>query len=269
MARVYKQAALYLLAGWPDADVGEMTSTLEGAEAPLSKQEPRTSAKKAKFIREDDFRRLCRHLVRPGVTRSSYETLDWLVAAVATGLRPGEWREAALLREGSLSLLVFQRTKTTNGRGLGVEAVLDVSALGEVERAAILRMAERGRIWHEAHEFHQRQESCGQLLRAACKALWPNRTRTYSLYSCRHQATSLFKAALAPEEVAAILGHAVTGSMVSYGRRSQAWLVDSCSPPPRPTPAAVAAVRSSPKTFRPRHPPLKNQFALPVTQGRR
>jgi hypothetical protein len=128
-------------------------------------------------------------------------------------------------------------------------------------------MAERGRAWHAALEYTSRQEACGQLLRAACRTLWPTRTRGYSLYSCRHQATSHLKAALAPQEVAAVLGHAVTDTMVSYGKRRSAWPVDLRLPPPEPLPAAVKRVHVTRKTRRPRHDATAVEAAPPVTQA--
>ena len=117
-----------------------------------------------------------------------------------------------------------------------MRAMLDLTAFSPHVLAAVARMADRGRLWHAASEYGRKQEACGQLLREACHALWPKRKRSYSLYSCRHQATSLFKAELKPREVAAILGHTVSSTMVSYGKRKQAWSVDSRLPPPLPVP---------------------------------
>lgn len=246
--RLYRQAAFYLVEGWPDADLSSVAQILDEALGAATKPPPRTSARKEKRIAEQDFRALCRYLVRDGSTGPAWETRDWLIAAIATGLRPGEWRQATLIRHGDHQLLVFIREKTTNGRSLGERATLDVSALGVPEVAAIRRMAERGQAWHAAGKYAPKQEACGQVLRAACNSLWPRRARGYCLYSCRHQATSHFKAMLTANEVAAVLGHAVTHTMVSYGKRRQAWSVDSRFPPPLPLPGAADLVRFTRKT---------------------
>jgi hypothetical protein len=266
--RLYRQAALFLAEGWPDANLIVVARLLDEAPTPDGRPPPRTSARKLKRIAAQDFQALCRYLTREGATRASWETRDWLVAGTATGLRPGEWRQASLIKHGDRHLLVFAHEKTTNGRGLGKAGILDLTALAPPDLAAIHRMAERGRAWHAAREYTCRQEACGQLLRAACRTLWPTRTRGYSLYSCRHQATSHLKAARAPQEVAAVLGHAVTDTMVSYGKRRAAWPVDLRLPPPEPLPAAVKRVRVTRKTRRPRHDVTAVEAVPPVTQGR-
>ena len=264
--RLYRQAALFLVEAWPDADLCRVARILDDAPGSEVRVPPRTSARKLKRIWREDFQALCRYLVRDGSTRPSWETRDWLVAGTATGLRPGEWRRATLVPHDGRAILVFEREKTTNGRGLGNTAPLDVSALAPAELGAINRMAERGREWHAARQYGRRQEACGQVLRAACRALWPTRTRGYSLYSCRHQATSNLKAMLTPTEVAAILGHAVTDTMVSYGKRRTAWSVDSRLPPPRPTTAAVDRVRVTRKTMRQNRDIAAYGTTPPVTQ---
>jgi hypothetical protein len=91
----------------------------------------------------------------------------------------------------------------------------------------------------------------------------------YSLYTARHQATATFKAVLAPEEIAAILGHAVTATMVGYGRRVSAWPVDDMPPPPQPAPGLIAAVRRSAGTMRPRGIPKPGSVTPHVTQDPR
>ncbi len=265
--RFYRQSALYLIESWPDADLEAVALVLYEVPSVARKPPPRTSARKLKRIPAPDFRSLCRYLTRKSSTNAAWETRDWLIAGVATGLRPGEWRQSTLIRRGDQHLLAFIREKTTNGRSLGEQAVLDVSALGAIELAAIQRMTEHGGAWHATKQYAPKQESCGQVLRAACRSLWPRRTRGYSLYSCRHQATSHCKAALTVEEVAAVLGHAVSHTMMSYGKRRDAWSVDCRHPPPLPLPGAAGLVRSTRKTSRLRRDRTITQGSPPVTQG--
>ena len=267
--RLYRQAALFYIDGWPNADLAEVARTLEDALQPGAKLPPRTSARKQKRIPAEDFRALCGYLIRDGSTSASWETRDWVIAGVATGLRPSEWREATLYQLGDQYLLRFRRKKTTNGRGLGVIAILDLSALGQLELAAIGRMAEHGRAWHAGGEYARQQEAHGQVLRAACQALWPQRARVYSLYSCRHQATSHMKVTLTPEQVAAVLGHAVTDTMVSYGKGRHAWSIGNRLSPPRPMPGSAEKVRRTRKTMRPHRDLLAENDTPPVTQGPR
>jgi hypothetical protein len=237
--RIYRLSAEQVIMDADGPDAGWALSVLRTASVPTKASSDRkTSALRMKRIPKEHYDRLCAYLVRPGASRRSYDTRDWLVAAVATGLRPGEWREAVL--DEVNAKLTVRNEKATNGRALGTHRTLDLSRHGIRDMAAIRRMCERGCRWHANGVYDTSREACSAILRKACLTLWPGWARGYALYSARHQAVANMKASMPLRYVAAALGHRVTDTSVSnYGKRRCAWKTSSV---PRPNPEAAAQV---------------------------
>jgi len=181
-----------------------------------------TSSRKRKGIRLADYDLLIPNLsspVRGG--EFSKRTALWLMAAVATGLRPREWEHAEL--DEAQGMLHARNAKATNGRGTGVVRSVPVATEDvTVVRAhlqSIRELKEKGYSWLQIHAH------CSVALNRACKSLWGNDpTKRYALYSARHQFSANSKAIHTPEEVAALLGHAsVRTARTHYAPRRSAW----------------------------------------------
>ena len=184
---------------------------------------PRTSAKKLKRAPLEDVRRLLMHLDENRNRHGRAKALIvWIRAALLTGLRPKEWQGSkvvAVNREsGTLSLEVIN-AKNSNGRANGPTRTLHLSRLtqGEIDIVcAQVNIAEAtGDGWMRY------EHRCCELMRYACRKIWPRREKNLTLYSLRHQVAANIKAAgMSREEVAAIMCHAndVTAG-THYARR--------------------------------------------------
>ncbi|WP_158933114.1 hypothetical protein [Acidisphaera sp. S103] len=242
--RLYRAAALHMIRGMPGDEVEAAVALLK---APAPCPQPtvkRGSARKEKLVRKADLDRVLADLRVASRSRLAPVLIDWLWAGVLTGLRPGEWRAAAVVVEDGRVLLITENEKATNGRGLGPTRTLDISAFSRRDLECVIRMAAVGARWSVDGIFADQQAQCGALLHQVCRRLWPGRERGYALYSCRHQFTSNAKAALPIEEVSALLGHIATKTANRhYGRRQSAWSPKDLPPLPRPLPSAIAQVR--------------------------
>lgn len=180
----------------------------------------RTSALKSKRIPLADFQKLetyFRHFARSTVAS---ETAIWLRAGCLTGLRPCEWRNAAL--EGFW--LTVQNAKTSNDRGNGVERSLDLTTLSDEDLRVVELMTSIGAGWELQGDFGARQTQCAAVLYAACLKIWPFPRKHYTLYSARHQALANAKSTMTHAEVSALAGHKTERTAQNrYGRRTSAW----------------------------------------------
>lgn len=181
-----------------------------------------TSSRKRKGIRKADYDLLVANLSNP--TRNGYYAKRaslWLMAAVATGLRPREWEHAEL--DEVTGLLHARNAKATNGRGTGPMRSVPVAPedMGIVRAhiASIREMLAAGRSFTEIHE------NCAVAVYRACKALWgKDPTKRYALYSARHQFSANVKAVHSHEKVARLLGHASTRTArTHYAPKRSAW----------------------------------------------
>ncbi|WP_232444947.1 site-specific integrase [Burkholderia ubonensis] len=200
-----------------------------------------TSSRKRKGIPKRDYDVLVANLANPKQGGDyAKRTALWLIAALATGLRPCEWQKAQLSEDETA--LVVQNAKATNGRATGVSRSVPVRADDlPVIRAHLDALRElRGK----GLTFNQIHNRCGEALNRACKAIWgKDSSKRYALYSARHQFAANTKAVASPEEVAALLGHRSTRTARRhYAPRRSAWLqfkqsakpVVSNDPTPKP-----------------------------------
>lgn len=181
-----------------------------------------TSSRKRKGIRLADYDLLIPNLSNPARKGEfSKRAALWLMAAVATGLRPREWEHAEL--DAKQGLLHAENAKATNGRATGPVRSVPVAPedIGVVQAhlESLRELKAKGYSWVQIHTH------CAVALNRACKALWGNDpTKRYALYSARHQFSANTKATHTPEEVAALLGHAsVRTARTHYAPRRSAW----------------------------------------------
>ena len=218
----------------------------------------RTSQLKAKRSVDEDFERI-RHCALAGRSPNAEALSDFLDAALLTGLRPCEWRDAVLKRFTTAEFeweLLVRTAKTTNGRGNGPSRTIRFKRL----ESNLLDPLVRWIAWAQAAEREQRFDKAMATIRDLmhdCAArIFPNRRLLPTPYSCRHHAQTRWKAFyivgaadLAEQEsgratVAALLGHGNDETATHhYARALRGPLGPSPYPVPHACPYEVARVR--------------------------
>jgi len=238
-----------------DADINEDTG--EKKKKPINPDaDPRQairkrSADKEKRFPKKHFDQVLSYLKMFARSKHSAALVDWMVATIATGLRPIEWastdfevREDATMPNGKAVWLYVLNAKATNGRALGLVRTLDLSYCSEDTIAAVRRMSERGFAWLRDGEFDAMQRQCSQVLYKACDAISSLKGKTYCLYSLRHQFVANSKSLYKNEEVSAMCGHLVVDTAVAnYGKKTSAWAPEEIRDRARPVENEVAMVQ--------------------------
>lgn len=200
----------------------EQIRNLPSTDCRPEREPGRTSSRKRKGIPKRDYDLLVSNLANPArASDYSKRAALWLMAGLATGLRPCEWENARLSEDGTV--LSVQNAKATNGRATGTSRVVPVNADDfPVIRAHIASLRE---LQARGLEFSAIQKGCRQAIRRTCAVLWPGEDkRMYALYSARHQFSANTKAIASAEEVAALLGHRSTRTARRhYAKRRSAW----------------------------------------------
>ena len=216
--RQYRAAVVYVLYQQqvPNAESLRARLMERPLNLPDSKDLPaRTSSSKSKKISKDDMDALVNHLSNHGGRRDKL-TAQWLVWGLITGLRPCEWRLVEPHREEKEVMLLVANAKHDTRRAHGPERKVHVLLVAECQKALIDFIQSV-----QSEDFDEAYEGCRLALWRATKALWPRRKKQPTLYSARHQfAADAKSAGLAPESIAALMGHAVTSThQEHYGKR--------------------------------------------------
>lgn len=266
--RPYRQSAKAILSTIPHDKVDEAIAMIEAdiVEGTTSKQvdmkdgldnrrklPKQTSALKEKKFPKPDFDKVLSTLKYFSRSKFAPYLADWLVAGVATGLRPIEWATTELeikdengRRQAWLYVL---NAKATNGRANGVVRTLDLSNFSDDTLRAVKRMSEIGNEWFLDGTYDSMKSQCSQLLYSVCERLFKGRNKVYSLYSLRHQFIANSKTYHRPEAVSALAGHIVTDTAVSsYGKKRSSWGPDEIKDRADPVSEEVASVRQT-QTF--------------------
>lgn len=179
-----------------------------------------------------------------------------LIAAVATGLRPVEWRQARLVFQGEFAwpsiaddfhydpavqgddafleippawvppdgriFLIVHSTKHSNNRGNQAVRTLEISDFPLEIIQSIARMVWRGA--GRTGEWGKIQMLSTKLLRRAQLDLWPRRNTSISFYSARHQAMANWKDSIGTFAAAVLAGHGIPdGPERYYSARANSW----------------------------------------------
>lgn len=263
--RVYRQAALIviqamdsheaehalaLIDGAIDPDVGEarMTHVRRNADGVAE----RTSAHKAKSITHEQFTSVLRDL--PRLTHSSYvrQLAAWLVASMATGLRPSEWEAATLsyvtdpkATRGKRVYLHVANAKATNGRANGERRTLELTNLSDDGLEAVERFVEVATDWAHDGAFMKNKAACSRILRNISKTAFRSQNgKLLTLYTFRHQFVANMKTIYPAEELAALLGHSTADTQGSwYGKKRSGWAPEQITDVPVPIEAEVVMIR--------------------------
>ena len=187
------------------------------------------------------------------------------MAGIAVGLRPLEWRTTSVetfidSETGKTKIWLFvMNAKTTNMRGNGLMRTIDISELSDEYIYAIARISDLGREWSIKGTYRHNQKANESMLRALCKKVFPRRTRSYCLYSCRHQFIANMKTIYSLEEVAALAAHSVTETAIeTYGKTVSGWPLEAIGNPPSPLKSEVSIVRKTVKYYQERAAILGN-----------
>ena len=245
--RQYKAAVAYVLETESeqryDAVAQEALETLlpvtvEGCPASTKK----TSGSKLKRFPLRDYRQLMREL-EEHPNQWAADLQRWISASILTGLRPREWGQASFTTKGGEPALVVINAKATNQRAHGPTRTILLGGLTDQERDMIRKHLDRATLFAKADQFSQFYQGCAAVLARTVRKLWPKRSEHVTLYSTRHQFSADAKASgLLPEELAALMGHAVdTTATKHYGKKTAGFDMIRV----RPDPAEVARVRSA------------------------
>ena len=265
--RPYKQSAKAVLATLPesdqaievlDADTVESGSEPERKPAKAGSRKKgdrelprRTSSLKAKSISKPDFDRIVNYLRYLSPSKYGHTLADWLLAGMATGLRPAEWMAASLeisedpeAPNGRYVWLYVLNAKNTNGRANGFVRTMDLSGFRNETVDAVRRMADRGREWLIKGTYEAMQGQCAQLMYNTAERMFPGRKLSYSLYTTRHQFMANAKSYHPPEAVSAMAGHGVSNTATeNYGKKRSAWNMDDIEDRANPVAEEVATVK--------------------------
>ena len=245
-------AAFRMLAASPntiDKEGGELRRARDGV--------PTGKSTRKKSIPVAHFERLLRQLNKMNRTTNwGTSTSYWLLAGLATGARPGEWRDASWLDDSETVLCIPNSKRKMAASAFTMlragETIHDLEAnhperlvagpaLDDRDRIRNVPIEPSDRIHVSLHlsalndyldgkpgtsrekRFVSYYNMCRKILRDACRRAF-NERRSYSLYVMRSQFAANMKAKLPLDEVAALMGHA-KGSRVTmshYGSRRAA-----------------------------------------------
>lgn len=215
--RQYRAAVVFAMTEQQVADQDALHARLMAPiNLPDRKSLPdRTSSAKSKTLSRADMNALIKYL---GSHEGRWNRLtgQWLVFGMLTGLRPIEWqRVKAYPNEDELVLTVLN-AKHDGLRAHGVERTIHVKISVDMQQSLVEFIHDL-----QSDEFAEAYQGCRIALRRATKELWPRRKKNIALYSARHQFSADAKSAgLAPEVIAALMGHAVTDThQTHYGKR--------------------------------------------------
>ena len=262
--RVYRQAAYHMLEGMPadidhaltllDNDIIENDSRAgkkENWDGKITRGSHKTSSMKEKRFPKKDLDKVLAFLRYKSRSKLAPILTDWLIATLNTGLRPIEWRATAIERTTDQNgktwiWLYVVNAKATNLRANGKVRTLDISDLPTDVIACIERMSNNGLSWLEDGNYDSIKSQVGQLLYSVGEKLFPKKSKSYALYSCRHQFIANMKLIMSPEEVSALSGHAVTKTaMQSYGKKRSSWSPEEITTHPKPIADEVSTVRKT------------------------
>lgn len=247
--RQYKAAVVYVLEVEKEKNFDPIAQEALEALLPVDVEgcvptTRKTSGAKLKRFPYNDYRKLLRALDEHPSPWSA-DLKRWLAAGLLTGLRPREWGQAKMIiRDGEPALLVTN-AKATNQRAHGPTRTILLGGLTDEERGLIKKHVERASLFVKTGQFQNRfYQGCAAVLARTARKIWRKRETGYvTLYSARHQFSADAKASgLLPEELAALMGHAVdTTATKHYGKKTAGLEMIRV----RPDPKEVAKVRSA------------------------
>lgn len=197
-------------------------SILIASVKPLKKSErqKKTSARRKKNMTQEQFDQIQEYLIQNN-NKWAKALLVWLLAGVASGLRPNEWQTASLREEDGRIILKTDNFKANEQRSYGPFREIDISELPERFITAVKEHMSVVKSMMEHKIYDKYAKGCSDLLRLCNKSLWPRRKANITLYTGRHQFSANAKAEdeCGETERAAMMGHKIVlTSRERYGR---------------------------------------------------
>lgn len=188
---------------------------------PKSQRPKRTSGLRKKNISAEQLKQIidCAEALNAGW---SGPLVVWLKSSVITGLRPNEWQDAELIKEGGRIVLRSPNFKYNEKRSYAPFRDIDLTDLDEYWMNAINEHLEITHAMKDSGNSERHYNGCSYLLNRINKRLWPRRKANITLYTGRHQFSSNAKADpdVSEKERAALMGHKTTKtSRERYGRK--------------------------------------------------
>lgn len=186
-----------------------------------SEREKKTSARRKKNISSENIETLTEYLSQ-NKNKWAKALLVWLLAGVATGLRPNEWLTAELKQTDDRLIVRTENFKANEKRSYAKHREIDITDLPERFKKAVSEHILVVAKMKELKVYEKYAKGCSDLLRLCNKKLWPRRKANIMLYTGRHQFSANAKAddTCSEQERAAMMGHkTVMTSRERYGRR--------------------------------------------------
>jgi integrase len=243
--KIYYRSALL----WYMRQIENKTDRIKLAISELEKDSNtrvKTKRSQGKLVSENDFQMLLEHL-RKSVNRSpvAESTYVWIQAAMATGLRPIEWRDAkwsdtenstlivitAKVKQGKVGFLEDSEADVYEELALKKGLQRKVKLLTEDDQHCVEKMQKMIKeALSKAKSQADREKTFDALYRSVkqkllntCKAVFEGK-KNYSLYAFRRQFAANAKALLGSAVTAELMGHSsvTSPSTGHYGKGSQA-----------------------------------------------
>ena len=191
-------------------------------------------------IPKDDLDLLITELTERSASGSSIwvgHAQKWLLAGLATGLRPGEWLTAEWVDEQKSAIrLITSKVKVATA-GFMRESRAEENYVPDIKTREIPVTVESDRLVIDVHmatlkahvlsgkiTFKQFRDNCGRQIALSSKAIWGNK-KTYTLNSGRKQFSANSRAEVGKAKTAILMGHTQPNTPAAsvYGKASQAY----------------------------------------------
>lgn len=175
----------------------------------------RTSSSKSKTLSAEDILTLAGYLHERS-EKWGRLTVRWLAYGMLIGLRPIEWWWVRAEVVEERIVLYVRNAKHNELRAHGVGRQVNLNLEPDVRRDFLDFLHEL-----QSHDYEKSYQGCRLALWRAARILWPRRKKQPTLYTARHQfAADAKSSGLTPEEIAALMGHAIVDThREHYGKR--------------------------------------------------
>lgn len=224
--RQYRAAIIFYLESMVTADFAALAD-IEQTISELKKLKPanknknlphRTSSSKRRFIRHEELVTMVATLRL--TNKWGNIAADYLLAAIATGLRPSEWDKVEIIKINTPTdgiVIQVKNGKNTNFRSTGefrwmlIPPPMDEHVTKYIE--TIKRLKENGM------DIREINKGIGRIFTRISKRLFGNKVHI-TPYTARHQFSANAKNVYSQPEVAMLHGHRSTATATKhYGRR--------------------------------------------------
>lgn len=171
----------------------------------------KTSSRRKKNASPEDIEKIS-SVVKENNSKWGDALIIWLQAAIATGLRPNEWRTATLKEEDGRIILRSKNFKRNEVRSYADFREIDLTDSSEESITFVKQQVSivQGMIKNNMMEAYY--NGCASLLYWCNKTIWKKRKANITLYTGRHQFSANAKAdkTVSGVERAALMGHKTT-----------------------------------------------------------